>query len=281
MNRAHLQSVPVDSPPAELTFTDAATGLETRVLRAGRGDRVVVLNGLLGVNKHWWGSVSCLVPACDCAVVEPPLLKLEGAHCSVTGVVRIVTELLDRLGPAPAVLMGNSLGGHVAMRIALERPELVRGLVLVGSSGLFERTFERGVMHTPSKEWLRGKIEGLFHDPGVMPEGMVDEAYEALRHRRAARALVKLGKSAKNDHLGDELSRISVPTLLAWGAQDAVTPPDVAREFHSLIRGSRLSWIEGCGHAPQVEKPGELARLVADFVRGLGTGGGACGGVGA
>lgn len=260
-------AAPLDTE--EVYLTDPLTGLESLVHRPheSRGPTLVVLNGLLGLNKHWFEVMHRLSEDCRCTLIEPPLLSLTGEHCSVSGVVRMVIDALDRLGSAPAVLAGNSLGGHVAMRIALQRPELVKGLVLMGSSGLFERTFERNVMHAPTRGWLEAKIGDLFSDPANVPPGMVDEAYAELSHRKGARALVKLGKSAKNDHLGEEIPRLRLPTLLLWGRQDSVTPPEVAEEFHTLIAGSRLEWIDRCGHAPQIERPQEVAAALSRFMR--------------
>ncbi|MFM9957583.1 MAG: alpha/beta fold hydrolase [Phycisphaerales bacterium] len=251
----------------EIHLPDEPTELDTLVHRRGSGMPLVILNGLLGLNKHWFNVMGPVSEVATCTLIEPPLLRLTGEHCSVRGVVRIVIAALERLHHGPAVLAGNSLGGHVAMRIALERPDLCAGLVLMGSSGLFERTFERDVMHTPSRAWLDRKIGDLFSDRARVPEGMVDEAYDELRHRKSARALVKLGKSAKNDHLGEEVPNLRVPTLLAWGRQDNVTPPEVALEFSQIIPGSRLEWIENCGHAPQLEQPGEVARHLVGFMR--------------
>lgn len=250
----------------EYLIPDARTGLVSKVHRSGRGTPLFILNGLLGLNKHWHPCLSRFAEVSDCMLVEPPLLELAGDQCSVSGVVRIVTELIERLADGPAVLAGNSLGGHVAMRIALGRPELVRGIVLIGSSGLFERTFEKNVMHSPSREWLENKIGDLFCDRANVPPGMVDEAYAELRHRKGARALVKLGRSAKNDHVGEEIPHLRTPTLLVWGRQDNVTPPEVAEEFRSLIPGSRLEWIDRCGHAPQIERPDDVVRHVCGFM---------------
>lgn len=242
------------------------SGYSTRVDMSGEGPALVVLNGLLGLNRHWFDCLPTLEGRARCVLVEPPLLNLAGEHCSVKGVVRLVVHTLETLALGPAVLAGNSLGGHVAMRIAMSRPDLVRGLVLIGSSGLFERGFERNVMHAPSRDWLERKIADLFCDPARMPPGMVDEAYAELSQRRHARALVKLGKSAKNDHLGEALPSLRVPTMLLWGRQDTVTPPEVAEEFRALIPGSTLRWIDRCGHAPQIERPVEVAEALAEFL---------------
>lgn len=242
-----------------------------RVDELGAGDPpLVFLHGLLGLNEHWRPMAGALCERARCIMIEAPLLELRGDLCSVDGVTSLITATIERvLDGQPAVLVGNSLGGHVAQKIALDRPELVRGLVLAGSSGLFERTLEKNVQHRPSREWLEKKINDLFYDKSKVPHNCVDLAFEELSKRHGARAMVKLGKSAKNDYMGARLERLRVPTLLLWGRQDNVTPPMVAEEFHDLIEGSRLVWIDECGHAPMIECPERFAREVRLFLDDL------------
>lgn len=268
-----MPNPPESNPKASFAWTpvtarahDRLTGVDIRVDRAGFGPPMVVLNGLLGLNEHWFGCLRHWVDRAEVFLIQPPLLEMHGPGCSVDGITRLVSGLLETLIDRPAVVVGNSLGGHVALRLALEYPSLTRALVLVGSSGLFERTFEKGVEHNPSRQWLEKKISELFHDPSRMHPRMVDMAYEELSRRSAARALVRLGRSAKNDHLGERLHLVNVPTLLVWGRNDAVTPPEVAEQFHALLPRSRLEWIDRCGHAPQVECPDELGEVVARYL---------------
>jgi len=242
-----------------------AAAVDAKVERMGEGPPVVFLHGLLGLNRHWYDAAGRLSSDFECVLIEAPLLELRGRRCSIEGVQDLIEHEL-RTVSEPAVLVGNSLGGHIALRIALTKPERVRGLVLAGSSGLFERTFERDVQHRPSHEWIRRKIAELFADPSRMPEDAVGHAYQELRKRGSARALVRLSRSAKADHMGGRLSAISAPTLLLWGRQDVVTPPHVAEEFAALIPDSRIEWIDGCGHAPMLEQPEALAGGIRRFL---------------
>lgn len=259
--------------PVTASTRDRITGMDIRIDRAGVGRPLVVFNGLLGLNAHWFGCLPHLVERAECFLVQPPLLEMRGPGCSVDGVTRLAASVLESMLDEPAVVVGNSLGGHVGLRLAVEHPHLIRGLVLVGSSGLFERTLERGVEHSPSRDWLERKIGELFYDRSRMWPSMVDEAYEELSRRSSARALVKLGRSAKNDHLGERLHEVRVPTLVAWGRNDVVTPPEVAEQFAGGIPGARLRWIDRCGHAPQVERPDELGALIGAFLDELAAGG--------
>jgi 2-hydroxy-6-oxonona-2,4-dienedioate hydrolase len=211
--------------PITASARDRVTGVDIRVDRVGQGRPVVVLNGLLGLNEHWFRCLGPMAERAECFLLQPPLLEMRGKGATVQGVVNLIESVLETLVDEPPVVVGNSLGGHVGLRLSLQRPDMVAGLVLLGSSGLFERGFERGVQHAPSYEWLDKKIKDLFHDPGRMLPGLVDQAYEELSRRSAARALVRLGRSAKQDHLGELLPRVDAPTLLLWGRQDQVTPP--------------------------------------------------------
>ncbi len=255
--------------PVTASTRDRATGVDIRIDRAGEGRPVAVFNGLLGLNEHWFGCLGPMTARSEVFLIQPPLLEMKGPGCNVEGVTRLAASVLDSLIDEPAVMVGNSLGGHVSLRLAMERPELVRAIVLVGSSGLWERTFEKGAEHNPSKDWLEKKIRDLFCDPAKMRPGMVDEAHAELSRRQSARALVKLGRSAKKDHLGDRLHQVKVPVLLAWGKNDTVTPPEVAEQFHELLPDSRLRWIDRCGHAPQIEQPTALAEHIDEFVAEL------------
>ena len=259
--------------PVPASTVDRVTGLDIRIDRAGSGRPLVFLNGLLGMNEHWFGVLGPLAECAECILLQPPLLEMKGKGCSVDGVTQLTIALLESVVDEPAVLLGNSLGGHVSLRVAMERPDLVRGLALVGSSGLFERSFEKGVQHSPSREWIDNKIRGLFYDQEFHRiDALVEMAHQKLSQRSAARALVKLGRSAKRDHLGDQLQKVPVPVVIPWGKQDNVTPPEVAEQFHELLPDSRLVWIDECGHAPQIEKPTEVARAVFDFIEELDAG---------
>jgi len=151
--------------PVRASAVDRVTGLDIRIDRVGTGRPIIFLNGLLGMNEHWFSMLGPLADRAECILLQPPILEMKGKGCSVEGVTQLTIAVLETIVDQPAILLGNSLGGHVALRIALSRPDLVRGLSLIGSSGLFERTFERGVQHSPSRDWLGRKITDLFYDP--------------------------------------------------------------------------------------------------------------------
>ena len=150
-------------------------------------------------------------------------------------------------------------------KMALEHPALVAGLVLAGSSGLLERTMVKEITVRPSREWLVRKIGELFYDKSLMREADIDRAHRELTDRGGARAMVKLSRSARSDHLGEKIANILAPTLLIWGKQDVVTPPEAAAEFREKLRDSRIVWFDRCGHAPMMECPELFADALLAF----------------
>ncbi|MBS0196981.1 MAG: alpha/beta hydrolase [Planctomycetes bacterium] len=245
------------------------TPVTAELVELGHGKPVVFLHGLVGLNDHWEESARLVAPYAKCHLLEMPLLDLLGDDCSIDGVTELTANFLQRHVGEPAVVVGNSFGGHVALKIAIQRPELVRGLVLAGASGLIEKSIVSDVQIRPSREWVARKIGELFYDQTKMLQSDVDRAHEVLSHRRQARAMVKLSRSARRNHLGDEIGKIAAPTLIVWGRQDIVTPPEACEQFSRDIRGSRVVWLENCGHAPMIESPDRFGAALTEFVREL------------
>ena len=246
-------------------------GLKADVRDLSQGIPIVFLHGLVGLNEHWEDVVGRVEHAARPILFELPLLRLRGEHCSIHGVTALTIRFLEEyLDGEPAVLAGNSFGGHVATRIAIDRPDLVRGLVLAGSSGVLEKSMVSDVQRRPTREWLSRKIGELFYDQSLMRNEDLDRAHAELSDRGGARAMVRLSRTARRDLLHDVLDRISCPTLLIWGEKDIVTPPEAARVFEQQIPASRLVWIPECGHAPMLEAPGVFAEELLRFLGELG-----------
>jgi pimeloyl-ACP methyl ester carboxylesterase len=230
----------------------------------------VFLHGLVGLNEHWEKVVRRFSANARCLMLQIPLLELSGDDCSIQGVSSLTAKFLQdyfgRDGDLPVALVGNSFGGHVALRLAIERPDLVQALVLAGSSGLIEKSMVSDVQIRPSREWLRRKIGELFFDPKHLSESDIERAFKELSSRTGARAMVRLSRSARRNHLGAKLGQIKMPTLLIWGREDIVTPPEAAEGFRASIPGSRIVWFDRCGHAPMIESPDQFADTLVGFI---------------
>jgi pimeloyl-ACP methyl ester carboxylesterase len=243
--------------------------VDGRLVDVGSGRPVVFLHGLVGLNDHWDEVAQLIRHRVRCVLLEVPLLSLHGDDCSIEGVEVMTERFLSRHlageGQRP-ILVGNSFGGQVALRIALNRPDLAGGLVLTGASGMIEKSMVSDIQTRPSREWLTRKIGELFYDPARhLRDADIDRAHQELSKRSGARAMVRLSRSARRDGIEARVSQIAAPTLLIWGRNDVVTPPEAAEQFMSRLQDSRIIWFDECGHTPMIEKPEEFARALLDF----------------
>ena len=254
-----------------ITIEGTEGAVPATVIDVGSGPTFVFLHGLVGLNDHWEDVVKRFSAGARCVMLEIPLLDLRGDDCSIQGVTSLTAKFLDTYfagsGTLPVGIVGNSFGGHVALRLAIERPDLVRALVLAGASGLIEKSMVADVQIRPSREWLSRKIGELFFDKKFMRDSDLERAHAALSSRGGARAMVKLSRSARRNHLGSKLGQIKAPTLLIWGREDIVTPPEAADGFKRSIPNSTLVWFDRCGHAPMIECPEQFADAMTHFAQ--------------
>ena len=198
-----------------------------------------------------------------------PLFELDLLHTSVSGLAKYVHRFLEAKDLRQVHLLGNSLGGHVALLYTLKHPEWVKSLTLTGSSGLFENGMGDTYPKRGDYEYIRKKTEVTFYDPKMATAELVDEVFSITNNRMKVIKIIALAKSAIRNNLGDELKNIQQPTLLIWGGNDTITPPFVAREFQKLIPNSELHFIDKCGHAPMMEVPGEFNLILHKFLKKL------------
>jgi 2-hydroxy-6-oxonona-2,4-dienedioate hydrolase len=231
-------------------------------LKSGRCLPLVMLHGLLGGPQNWEPIHSYLPQTCRPVYLRLPFFDEGSGLENVQAVTDYVQRCLDEVKFKRLVLMGNSLGGHIGVLLALNMPERVRGLVLTASGGLFEKGFEKFPGTRPHQQWIREKISEVFYRQCHVSEALVDEIVDITYTRRKSRVLVRLAKSAKRDNLLERLEHITCPTLLIWGKQDRITSPEVATKFHTTIPNSELVLLDKCGHAPMMERPVEFGRTL-------------------
>lgn len=228
---------------------------------------MVLLHGIFGKPADWDECERYFFGSCEVFAPRLPLEEASRAQRSLEHVVNHVTDFLDSHGMDRVVLGGNSFGGHIALHVALRCPLRVAGLILAGSSGLFERGYERRVPHRPDRAWLKSKMREVFFDESHVTETLVEEIRHNLSDRRRIAGLVHMAASAKRDNLREVLSQIYTPVLLVWGANDNITPPSVAHEFKERLPLAELEFIDQCGHAPTLEKPHEFNLIVERFLQ--------------
>jgi len=237
-----------------------------RWLERGEGEPVLLLHGLLGEMDHWEATLEALGPFRRPIALELPIFDPDLTDVSVPALADHVRQFMEAIELPPAIVCGNSLGGHVALELALSWPCGVEGLILTGSSGLFERSFATRVPHMPTRAWVRERMEEIFYDPSLVTPEWVESTRRIVTTRRTALRVLRTARAAKHHNVEDRLSQISVPTLLVWGKDDRITPTDVAERFHVRIRGSQLVYLPNCGHAPMLERPEAFNAAVGDWL---------------
>jgi pimeloyl-ACP methyl ester carboxylesterase len=240
-----------------------------RYIEEGSGEPLVLLHGLFGALSNFKDLIEYFRQHNKVVVPMLPLFDLDLLHTTVGGLQKHVNKFLELKDYRNVHLLGNSLGGHVALVHLLKSPERIRSLTLTGSSGLFENGMGDTYPKRGDYEYIKKKTEVTFYDPAVATKELVDEVYDIVNQRSKVIKIIALAKSAIRNNLGDELQEIKVPTLLIWGNNDSITPPFVGKEFNKLIPHSELHLIDLCGHAPMMERPEEFNKILHSFLAKL------------
>jgi len=240
-----------------------------KFIEQGEGEPLLMLHGLFGALSNFKGLIDYFVQYNKVIVPMLPLFELDLLHSTVGGLEKYLHKFIEHKDYRNIHLMGNSLGGHVALIHVLKHPERVKSLILTGSSGLFENGMGDTYPKRGDYEYIRKKTSLTFYDPNIASKELVDEVFEIVNNRIKAIKIISLAKSAIRNNLGEEISQIKQPTLLVWGNDDTVTPPFVGREFNRLIPNSELHFIDKCGHAPMMEVPDEFNRILHLFLQKL------------
>lgn len=239
-----------------------------RYIESGaKGETLLLLHGLFGALSNFEGIIERFSGRYNVVVPILPIYEMPIFEVSVMGLVDFVTKFVSYKGYEKVHLLGNSLGGHIALLYVLAHPERIGSVTLTGSSGLFESAFGTAFPKRGDYEYIKNKTADTFYNPAVASKELVDEVFGIVNDRNKAIRVVATAKSAVRHNLGDKLHKIKAPTLLIWGKQDAVTPPFVGEKFHELIENSRLYFLDECGHAPMMEKPEEFNTILEDFLK--------------
>ncbi|HEX8461019.1 MAG TPA: alpha/beta fold hydrolase [Segetibacter sp.] len=237
-----------------------------KFIEVGTGEPLVLLHGLFGALSNFIDLIDYFSTRYRVIVPMLPLFELDIFHTTVGGLAKYVYKFLEARNYSNIHLLGNSLGGHVALVHILKHPERIKTLTLTGSSGLFENGMGDSYPKRGDREYIRKKTELTFYDPKMVTEDLVNEVLDITKNRIKVIKIISLAKSAIRNNLGEELNQIKQPTCLIWGNNDTITPPFVAKEFQKLILNSELHFIDKCGHAPMMEVPSEFNVILEQFL---------------
>ena len=233
-----------------------------------------------------WSKVFLKLAEAGYQVIAPDLLgygysaKPRNGEYTIAGQAKLLARLLDRLGIPRALFVGSSYGGAVAATCALDYPDRVEKLILVGAvnnNRPLEFTLMRlfgsrvfGDVVSPlligSRHLLRRRMKGVYdRHSWVLDERRVEARHLPLRAAGTQRAIIRTVRGWDAERISRDAHLIKQPTLLLWGETDSEIPLADGERLHQEIRGSRLIVFLNCGHIPHEEYPEAFTNVVTDF----------------
>ncbi len=235
----------------------------------GSGEIMMLLHGLFGALSNWDGVVKEFSQSHRVIIPMLPIYDMPIKKAGLEGLTKFVEVFVAEMDLHDMNLVGNSLGGHVALLYTLANPDKVKSLSLTGSSGLFEDGMGGSFPKRGSYDYVDERVRYTFYDPNTATKELVDEVFDTTTSIPKALRIVAIAKSAQRNNIAKEITKITCPTLLIWGLNDTITPPMVGHEFNKLIPNSQLRFIDKCCHAPMMEHPAKFNVLLKDFLKNL------------
>ena len=239
---------------------------EYSYIEEGDGFPIIVLHGLMG-NLSNFNEVTRFFKERNFKVIMPvlPIYELPLLKTSVKELAKFLDNFIIHKKIKDFVLMGNSLGGHIGLYYT-KMFNKAKGMILTGSSGLYEKGMGSGYTKRGDYNVIKKKVEEVFYSPEVASKELVDEVFKTVNDRSKLIKILAMAKSAIRHNMAADLPKMKLPTCIIWGKNDNVTPPNVADEFHKLLPNSNLFWINKCGHAPMMEHPSKFNKILFDWL---------------
>lgn len=251
--------------------TTAVYGQNIHYIEAGQGSAVILLHGLGGTKENWGANFSALASKYHVYALDQlgfghsdkPLIDYKIATWA-----DFLQGFMQSQNIPKATLVGNSLGGWIALDFTATHPEMVDKLVLVDAAGLAgEIPIE--LLNPSSVAAWRTLLESIFYDKKIVTDDVARQLFtDRLRNNDGYTIERTLAGFARPQFEDDKLKSIHTPTLVVWGRNDELISVDDAQRFGSGIPGAKVVVFEQCGHVPQVEKPEEFNRALLEFLRG-------------
>ena len=236
-------------------------------IEVGEGTPIIVLHGLMGGLSNFDGVTNFFSKKGFKVVIpELPLYTTPLLKTNVKYFAKYLSDFITLKNYDNVILLGNSLGGHIGLYHTKLYPEKVKGLVITGSSGLYESAMGSGYTKRSDYEVIKKKAQDVFYDPSIATKEIVDDVYATVNDRNKLIKTLAIAKSAIRHNMSKDLPEMDTPTCIIWGKNDAVTPPEVAEVFQELLPDSDLFWIDKCGHAAMMEHPDEFNQILLKWL---------------
>ena len=247
---------------------------------------VVFIHGLSGQWQNWLENIPRFAESRRVVAMDLPgfgLSEEPTEKISIELYGRVVAQLCERLDLAPAVVVGNSMGGFVAAELAITHPEVVERLMLLSSAGVSQMDVAKqpvlaagkvaGLLATSNvaqmrmsarRPKLRHWIMSLVcrHPSRIKPDLMFEGLMKGANKPGFEAAL----RACLDYDFRERLPDIGCPTMVVWGEKDMIIPVRDADKFVSLIEGARKVIFEDTGHVPMLERPKTFNRCLEEFL---------------
>lgn len=243
------------------------TGIHLR--RGGSGEPMLFLHGASGV-AGWIPTFQALSETHDLMVPDHPTYGLSDEPDwldSMDDLAMFYLDFLDQMDLDGLHLVGNSLGGWLAMEIAVRNSSRLKSLTLVGAAGIriAGKPIADIFMMDPDDLVREIYVDQSIAD-NILGMELTEEQVDIQIRNRVATARLGWQPRLFNPNLRKWLHRINVPTHVIWGDTDKIVDPAYAAEFGRIIAGSEVTMIEKAGHLPHIEQPEPFVKAVSDFI---------------
>ncbi len=257
-----------------------------RYWEEGTGAPIILIHGLANSVLTWRKNVEALGRGFRVIALDLPghgLSDMPKVRFDLPTGAAFLDAFLDEMGVERAHLAGNSMGGAIALELALTRPERAASLTLADSAGLGREIsvlLRLGALpllgeyaRRPTLKGVRNLVRWMVHDPSLVDEEELPIRLSYLKRRGSAQALLRYLRTGvglfgqrPRTRRDASLASLSVPTLVVWGAQDPLFPVEQARQAAQAVAGAKLHVFDACGHWPQYEHADAFNRLLGGFV---------------
>lgn len=268
---------------AALSFSQAQAGMPSEKVvsvfgqnihyfEAGQGPVVLLLHGLGAVKEIWLPTIAALSARYHVYAIDQigfghsdkPLLDYRIATFS-----DFLDGFMQSQHLSKATLVGNSLGGWIALDFAAAHPDSVEKLVLLDSAGMPWQPGGAAVNLNPaSLAATRVLLESLFYDKKIVTDDFVHQVFLDRMRNNDGYTIQRTmaGFSAENQFEDKKLGSIHAPTLVLWGRNDELIAVANGEKLRDGVAGAKMVVFEQCGHVPQIEKPAEFNRALLEFL---------------
>ena len=235
---------------------------------AGEGQPIIVLHGLMGTLSNFEGVFNHFsANGYKVIIPELPIYTLPLLKTNIKTLSKFLKEFMVFKNIDKTILLGNSLGGHIALYFTKLNLKNVTGLILTGSSGLYEKSMGNSYPKRGDYEYIKNKTEEVFYDSKIATKEIVDDVFASVNDRHKVIRTLAIAKSAIRHNMAKDLPEMNTPACIIWGKNDNVTPPEVAIDFEKLLPDANLFWIDKCGHTPMMEHPEEFNKILENWLK--------------